>query len=209
MSLLKNNNALKKVRIEDLMKKDLNLYPYKNGKLSNKAKHKRLVVLIAGAVVISLFGFCGYLFVQNAQLVGEIAVRNANLQVEYERLKNQQMLDELLKRVEYKSNLLDYIDSSNSSAILVIETIERNVPNEIQYINLDFVSDNTIRISCKTTNTEWIAKLVHQLKMENFFNDVFVESINLNKTPADPKNSTEYEFQLICTFGGQTDEAKK
>ncbi len=209
MSILKKNSTLKKVRIEDLMKKDLNLYPYKNGKLSNKNRRKRLVAFIAGIIIILLLGFCGYLFVQNTQLVGEIAVRNANLQVEYERLKNQQMLDELLKRVDYKSNLLNYIDNSNSSAVLVIETIERNVPSEIQYINLDFISDNTIRISCKTTNTEWIAKLVHQLKMENFFNDVFVESINLNQTPADPKNSTEYEFQLICTFGGPTNETKK
>lgn len=209
MDLFTRKNNTSKVRIEDLMKKELNLYPYKNGKLSDRGKRIRIFALASGLTVLLIFGYCGYLFVQNNQLMSEIALRNANLQVEKERLKNQQMLDQVLQRIGYKSDLLKYIDDTNSSAVLIIETIERNVPSEVQYINLDFISDNTIRISCKTTNTEWIAKLVHQLKMENFFNDVFVESITLNQTSNDPSKTSEYEFQLICTFGGTTDEAQK
>lgn len=198
-----------KLHIEDLMKKQLNLYPYKNGRLSNKAKRIRIVLLTALAGLSCIFFYTGYLYMQNGSLLSEIAVRSANLQVENDRLNNQKMLDELMNRIEYKSNLLQFIDKTNTSATLVIETIERNVSNEIQYVNLDFISDNTIRISCQTSNTEWIAKLVHQLKNENFFDTVFVESITLNQDLLNTNNKSEYEFQLICTFGGSTNETQK
>lgn len=207
MPLLKYKS--KQPSVEELMKKQLNLYPYKNGRLNSRQQRTRIYAGLAAALIVLLTSYSAYLYVQNKTMMNEIAVRSANLQIEKERLYNQQMLDELMKRIDYKSTLLQYIDKTNASATLVIDTIERNVPNEIQYINLDFISENTIRISCQTTDQEWIAKLVHQLKLENFFDDVFVESIVLHRASQTGSPSDEYEFQLICTFGGTTDETQK
>lgn len=207
-------NLLKKskkssVTIDDLMKKQLNLYPLKNGRLSVTQKRIRLGIILAAFLVVSVIGTTVYVGIQNAVIEADIASMQADLKIEKERLNNQKFLDDLMKRIEYKSQLLNFIDQKNTSATLVIETIERNVPKNVQYLNLDFVSDNTIRISCKTTDLEWIAKFVHQLKLENFFTSVFVESIQSNKSTLSVGEPLEYEFQIICGFGGQLDETQK
>lgn len=199
----------KNVSIESLMKKQLNLYPYKNGKFSDKQRRTQIIVGLLIAISVAMLGTSLFLYKQNSDMVKEIVSRKANLQIEQGRLSNQRVLDELIKRIEYKSTLLKFIDSGNTSAALVIETIERNIPSEIKYINLDFVSDSSIRISCQTSDQQWVAKLIHQLKSENFFDNIFVESINSSKTQLGITQTPEYEFQLICTFGGKSNETQK
>lgn len=199
----------KTVSIDDLMKKQLNLYPYKNGRLSTQQKRIRLAIICLALLVVSGSVYTVYLGVQNRTYEKQISTMNANLKVEQERLNNQKFLDELLKRIEYKSQLLKFIDQKNTSAALVIETIERNVPTDVQYVNLDYVSDTAIRVTCNTTDLEWIAKLVHQLKLENFFTDVFVESIQKDKKQSSTGEKIEYEFTLICSFGGAQNETQK
>lgn len=197
------------VKIEDLAKKQLNLYPYKHGKLSKKQITLRLVISMTLLLMITVTAFTGYTAYLNMQMSAEIAVMKANLQVEQERLANQRLLDDVMKRIDYKSELLKYIDDSNASAVVALETIEEILPNEVKYINLSFVSENAIRISCSTSKQEWIAQLVHQLKAKQFFDSVFVESIALDKESQKMNLDGIYVFELICTFGGNADEIKK
>lgn len=209
MAIFKSNPAKPSVKLEDLTKKQLNLYPYKHGKLSKKQLNMRLVAILAGLIVTAAVALTGYTAFQNRQMSAEIDKMRANLQIEQERLANQRLLDDVMKRIEYKSELLKYIDDANTSAVIVLETIETILPKEVKYVNLSFISDNAIRISCSTSEQAWIAQLVHQLKAKNFFNDVFVESITLDKEAQKLDLDDIYEFELICTFGGTDDETKK
>lgn len=209
MAFISSKPAKPSVRLEDLTKKQLNLYPYKHGRLSKKQVNIRLIVSLGLVIIIAVVALTGYTVYLNMQMSTDIARMKANLQVDQERLANQRLLDDVMKRIEYKSELLKYIDDTNTSAVITLETIEEILPNEVKYVNLSFISDNAIRISCSTSNQEWIAQLVHQLKAKNFFDSVFVESIVLNKDSQQMKAKGIYEFELICTFGGKADETKK
>ncbi len=194
--------------LEELKKKPINLYPYKNGRLTKTQKQIRLLLALLIVSGVSVLSYTAYLAYENVKMVTEIETMTANLKVEKERLDNQKLLDELTKRIDYKSELLNFIDKSNASAALVMEVIERNVPKGVSYVDVEFVSDNAIRVTCVTHNQEWVAKLVHELKAEKFFTAVFVESITKTEQEEGSILEPQYEFHLICTFGGQKNETQ-
>lgn len=209
MANLSLKPAKPSVKLEDLTKKQLNLYPFKNGRLSKKQVNVRLLITLLILVFAGTISFTTYTAYLNSQMNVDIAKMRANLQVDQERLANQRLLDEVMKRIEYKSELLKYIDDSNTSAVIALETIEDLLPSEVKYVNISFVSDNAVRISCSTSKQEWIAQLVHQLKAQKYFDTVFVESIVMDKEAKERDLDLVYQFELICTFGGSADETKK
>lgn len=205
------------LKYEDLLKKPINLLPEKSAKekQSNFIKQFAFVLLIM--IVVTTLASSLYFSFEKIRLSNDIAALNATLDLQKDRINNQQLLDLLMDRINYKSELVEYINTTNMSAKAVLNAVESATSSDMKYISINFISKDTLSVSGLAANTDSIASLLHQLKiMKNpknsekaFFNSVLIESIQQSDATTNNENQPDFEFVLNCQFGGQEDASKK
>lgn len=207
----KNANNTGKI---DYSSKKINLLPDNYYKLKRR---KRFVTLLLVGFCISLAYFSFYLYqvkmitkwyeeqVYAMETVDGYSGLDEQISNYTEEKNSQDLIFELKKRIDKKSELLKDIEVTNKSIIYILETIENELPNGVKFQSLSVNSDEQISINCEANSNKEIAELIHNLKNTNYFDKVFVGGINKVET----LDEISYTFAIECSFGGAADETNQ
>lgn len=207
----KNANNTGKI---DYSSKKINLLPDNYYKLKRR---KRFVTLLLVGFCISLAYFSFYLYqvkmitkwyeeqVYAMESVDGYSGLDEQISNYTEEKNSQDLIFELKKRIDKKSELLKDIEVTNKSIIYILETIENELPNGVKFQSLSVNSDEQISINCEANSNKEIAELIHNLKNTNYFDKVFVGGINKVET----LDEISYTFAIECSFGGAADETNQ
>lgn len=207
----KNANNTGKI---DYSSKKINLLPDNYYKLKRR---KRFITLLLVGFCISLAYFSFYLYqvkmitkwyeeqVYAMESVDGYSGLDEQISNYTEEKNSQDLIFELKKRIDKKSELLKDIEVTNKSIIYILETIENELPNGVKFQSLSVNSDEQISINCEANSNKEIAELIHNLKNTNYFDKVFVGGINKVET----LDEISYTFAIECSFGGAADETNQ
>ena len=192
--------------VDQYKKKQINLLPDLYFK---KKRRVRFVILIALLVAIGISGFA-YQIVELNRALKQVKVENTQvlqaIQEKQEERNRQTLLTALKQRIEFKVNLLKDIEDENASVIRVSEAIESALPSGVLYVNVDFVSTDSMTIFGRTETDSEIPDLIHKLRTLNLFNEVKVDTISRSEYANYTGTDIFYDFTLVCRFGGDKDE---
>ncbi len=177
-----------------------------------KKRRTRLVFLVAILIGV-LFASAGWYYTQMQQQLSVIrdntfAMKSQLSKLESERAQ-QQLLYALKDRIDQKAALLGQIEENNRSAVRIIDAVEAGIPKGIQFATMDFSAAESMQILGITENEDEIPDLLHQLKSLNLFDSVFLQSITRRTYVTYEGDVIDYEFVIVCSFGGEenaTDE---
>lgn len=184
--------------------KDINLIP------KSYLRRKRVFTqkILSFVLVLIILSGGVYWYIDTNNKIDELKYENQKLAVRLLQLKdekeNQITLRNLGDRIIAKESVLAMIDNSNHSVVSVIELLEKNSPDAIDYVNLQFDSKERLSLSGLTRNERSISDFIYLLKNAGIFENVFVNSIS--KVNVDGEDKVHYSFSLDCEFIGDDDE---
>ncbi|MGB3368352.1 MAG: PilN domain-containing protein [Acidaminobacteraceae bacterium] len=210
-----SNSSVIKV---DYSSKKINMLPLDYYKL----KRKRLIVLLVILMFcLSTVYFAYFLYqvkaytswydkqIYSIESIEGFSGLNEQISKFSEERNSQNLIFDLKKRIDSKSELLVDIEKNNKSILYTISTIEDELPNGIIFASLQVDSESAININGFAANNKDIAILIHNLKETNQFDSVFVDSISYNeRVNTDNLAEISYAFSISCKFGGVIDETK-
>ncbi len=186
----------KQVRLKDYSRKDINLLPkeYFNKK---KLRYKALTISLTFILILSSASGYYYYLLNKIEKVNQEKIRVESRIKDLTRTRNEQDIFLALEnRVDAKLKLLKSIEENNASLVIITSIVEKNLPKDITFLNMNSNSDGNITISGVSGSNASIAQFIHNLKETNFFGDVFVSNITKNNI----SGMNHYSFSLVCKY---------
>jgi len=184
-------------------KKEINLLPEDLGKRKKKYTRNFLYLLVVSLFVGSMAG--GYLYLDIAiedRVENKTIIENSILELT-EKENDQELILFLNSRVEAKSKAIMEFELISPKIIPVLNTLENNMPAKLSFTSLS-KNEAELLIEGEAESKEVIAELLHNLKNEDLFEYVVVETISKDSLEIE----TNFYFTMQCLFksiGGDDD----
>ncbi|SRR6056297_509500 len=187
----------------EYFKKEINLLPED---LENRKKKytRNFLYFLAFAIFIgSMVGSYIYLDIATKDRIEEKAQIENSIMELTKKEKDQGLVLLLNSRVEAKSDAIMEFELLSPKIIPVLNTLENNMPARLSFTSLS-KSETGLMIEGEAASQEAIAELLHNLKDEDLFEYVVVETVSKDSL----ENGSDYSFTMQCQFksiGGDDD----
>ncbi len=207
MSKFKFNISHKMPSNRDYYKKEINLLPADY----NERKRKNIKIvsyaLICFMLVGSMIGYSYYL----EKIIKEKVNQRASIETQIQNLtetENEQGLILLLNaRIEAKSAAIKSFELISPKIIPILNTLENNLPAGISFSSFD-KSEEQLSIEGTSDTKKTVAEFLHNLKKEDIFESVVVDTISKEETEGNASGG--FNFSMQCQFkreGSRDDES--
>jgi len=187
----------------EYLKKEINLLPEDLGQRKKKYTRNFIYFLALAIFIGSMAGGYIYLDLTMKEKVAEKTKLENSIMALTEKENDQGLILYLNSRVEAKSKAIMEFELISPKIIPVLNSLENNMPAKLSFTSLG--KDETgLMIEGEASSQEVIAELLHNLKNEDLFESVVVETISTNSL----ENNQGFYFTMQCQFknmGGDDD----
>ncbi len=189
----------------DYLKKAINLIPDDLNNRKKKNTRRLLYSLVAILLIGSIAGYYVYL---NNELNNKLEEKAEieKIIMELTATENDQgLILYLNSRIEAKSKAIMEFELISPKVVPILNSLENNMPAKLSFTSLS-KTETGLAIEGQAASQEVIAELLHNLKNEELFEYVVVETISKNSL----ENASDYYFTMQCQFkneGGDNDDS--
>ena len=195
-------------KVSNIFKKDINLIPEHVSVEKQKIAAYKLTLLAASVVVV----FMVVIMAVQVRSVVSLGVQSSSLKEKIESLKDIETLEQDLQKVRAtlnaKKNYEKSIDELNSNMLLVLDLLERIMPEDVLLSALvDGVAaggERTVTIEGSCSSKTILADFENKLRESDVFSSVFVPEITQADQDARSSNSPDVAkstgFSIVCSF---------
>lgn len=163
--------------------KDINLVPeYILEQRKHNENNQRISIWTAVLLLVAL-AVVSISFVQKFFLDSEIVTIQKQINEWQDSKKDNDLIFMLQSDIKQKEAILKEIDSGNAIALSFIRKFEKQIPSGVGSVTINYSSiDGSANITAKASNPYAIADLIHNLKEDGAFSEVFVPMFPMNGT---------------------------
>ncbi|GEM_PF-1648933 len=183
--------------IRDYLEKQMNLLP--EDIVSSKKKNLK-IILYALVITLFVFGAYGYNFWLDGVIVKKLEEKSL-IETQINKItedENEQQTIHIIKsRIEAKSDAVMRFELISPKVIPVLNSLENNMPKKV-FLNSISKNGSELSLSGSADSQKSVAEYLHNLKEEDLFSYVAVESISENYENEDNKRIVY--FSMSCKF---------